>query len=98
MSTAFTPWSALGGGILIGLASLLLLVALGRIAGISGIAAGSYVTLATYSNTNASSGYVLHTIDLGAYKGQTVQVNFYGVEDGSLQTSFVIDDVSVKTQ
>jgi len=40
MSTSFTPWSALGGGILIGLASLLLLVALGRIAGISGIAAG----------------------------------------------------------
>jgi hypothetical protein len=61
-------------------------------------AAGSSVTLATYSNTNASSGYVLRTIDLGAYKGQTVQVNFYGVEDGSLQTSFVIDDVSVKTQ
>jgi len=40
MSTSFTSWSALGGGILIGLASLLLLVALGRIAGISGIAAG----------------------------------------------------------
>ncbi|WP_404541729.1 YeeE/YedE family protein [Dyella agri] len=35
----FTPWSALGGGVLIGLASLLLLAALGRIAGISGIAA-----------------------------------------------------------
>jgi hypothetical protein len=61
-------------------------------------ASGSYVTLATYSNANASSGYVLRTIDLGAYKGQTVQVNFYGVEDGSLQTSFVIDDVSVRTQ
>jgi hypothetical protein len=61
-------------------------------------AAGSYVTLATYSNTNASSGYVLRTLDLGAYKGQTVQLNFYGVEDSSLQTSFVIDDVSVKTQ
>lgn len=59
---------------------------------------GKYITLATYSNANASSGYVLRTIDLGAYKGQTVQVNFYGVEDGSLQTSFVIDDVSVKTQ
>lgn len=40
MSTAFTPWSTLGGGILIGLASLLLLFALGRIAGVSGIAAG----------------------------------------------------------
>jgi hypothetical protein len=61
-------------------------------------AAGTYVTLATYSNANASSGYVLRTIDLGAYKGQKVQVNFYGVEDSSLQTSFVIDDVSVKTQ
>lgn len=40
MIVHFTPWSALGGGILIGLASLLLLVALGRIAGVSGIAAG----------------------------------------------------------
>lgn len=59
---------------------------------------GKYITLAAYSNANASSGYVLRTIDLGAYKGQTVQVNFYGVEDSSLQTSFVIDDVSVKTQ
>ncbi|HKR75258.1 MAG TPA: YeeE/YedE thiosulfate transporter family protein [Rhodanobacter sp.] len=39
MSSTFTPWSALGGGILIGLASLLLLAALGRIAGVSGIAA-----------------------------------------------------------
>jgi uncharacterized membrane protein YedE/YeeE len=36
----FTPWSALGGGVLIGIASLLLLASLGRIAGISGIAAG----------------------------------------------------------
>lgn len=40
VSAHFTPWSALGGGVLIGLASLLLLAALGRIAGISGIAAG----------------------------------------------------------
>jgi uncharacterized membrane protein YedE/YeeE len=40
VTASFTPWSALGGGVLIGLASLLLLAALGRIAGISGIAAG----------------------------------------------------------
>jgi len=33
----FTPWSALYGGILIGLASLWLMATLGRIAGISGI-------------------------------------------------------------
>ena len=61
-------------------------------------ASGSYVTLATYSNADAASGYALHTLDLSAYKGQTIQVNFYGVEDGSMQTSFVVDDVSVKTQ
>ena len=38
--TEFTPWSALAGGALIGLASALLLLAAGRIAGISGITAG----------------------------------------------------------
>ncbi|MFI2810231.1 MULTISPECIES: YeeE/YedE family protein [Microbulbifer] len=37
---AFTPWSALAGGALIGLATALLLVANGRIAGISGILGG----------------------------------------------------------
>jgi hypothetical protein len=61
-------------------------------------ASGSYVTLASYSNTNAASGYQAHSINLIGYKGQTVQVNFYGKEDSSLQTSFVLDDVSVVTQ
>jgi hypothetical protein len=60
--------------------------------------AGKYVTLATWSNLNAASGYVEHTVDLSAYIGQTIQINFYGVEDSSNQTSFVIDDVSVKAQ
>jgi uncharacterized membrane protein YedE/YeeE len=41
METAFTPGSGLLGGLLIGLASALLLLAIGRIAGISGILAGS---------------------------------------------------------
>jgi uncharacterized membrane protein YedE/YeeE len=36
----FTPWSALSGGALIGLAASVLLVALGRVAGISGIVSG----------------------------------------------------------
>ncbi|HKU85933.1 MAG TPA: YeeE/YedE family protein [Casimicrobiaceae bacterium] len=35
--TTFTPWSALGGGALIGLAVALLAFATGRVAGISGI-------------------------------------------------------------
>ena len=36
----FTPWTALSGGILIGIGAVLLLLLNGRIAGISGIAAG----------------------------------------------------------
>ena len=36
----FTPWASLAGGILIGLAAALLLLANGRIAGISGILGG----------------------------------------------------------
>lgn len=39
-ATSFTPWVSLVGGILIGLAALLLLAVEGRIAGISGIASG----------------------------------------------------------
>lgn len=35
--TEFTPWSALGGGLLIGISALLMLGLNGRIAGISGI-------------------------------------------------------------
>lgn len=37
---AFTPWSALGGGLLIGLAAALFVVLNGRVAGISGIVGG----------------------------------------------------------
>lgn len=37
---AFTPWSSLAGGVLIGLAAALMVVLLGRIAGISGIVGG----------------------------------------------------------
>ncbi len=36
-ATPFTPWPALAGGVLIGLAALLMMAANGRIAGISGI-------------------------------------------------------------
>lgn len=38
--TAFTPWSSLGGGMLIGAAAAWLMLGAGRIAGISGILAG----------------------------------------------------------
>jgi hypothetical protein len=55
-------------------------------------------TLATFSNLNRTSGYVLRTFDLTAFRGQTIRVYFLGTEDSSLQTSFVIDDTSVTTQ
>lgn len=35
----FSPWASLGGGMLIGLAASLLLLGIGRVAGVSGIAA-----------------------------------------------------------
>jgi hypothetical protein len=59
---------------------------------------GKVLTLASFSNKDAAAGYQEHTITLNAYKGQTLQINFNGVEDSTMQTSFVIDDVSVKTQ
>jgi len=55
-------------------------------------------TLATYSNLNKSTTYVLKSFDLTAYKGQTIRVYFLGTEDSSLQTSFVIDDTAVNVQ
>lgn len=52
-------------------------------------------TPATYSNLNKATGYSLKQFDVLAYKGQTIRVYFLGVEDGSLQTSFVIDTTSL---
>ncbi|WP_441251113.1 protease pro-enzyme activation domain-containing protein [Kitasatospora sp. McL0602] len=51
--------------------------------------------LATYSNVNAATGFVQKSFDLSAYAGQSVTVKFNGVEDSSLQTSFVIDDTAL---
>ncbi|TLY50406.1 MAG: carbohydrate-binding protein CenC [Gammaproteobacteria bacterium] len=55
-------------------------------------------TLATYSNLDHNTGYAQKSFDVSAYKGQTVKVYFKGVEDASYQTSFVLDDVSLKSQ
>ncbi|MFF0206153.1 M28 family peptidase [Streptomyces sp. NPDC005017] len=53
-------------------------------------------TLATKSNVNAANGYVQQTVDLSSYAGQQVTVTFTATEDSSLQTSFVIDDVTLQ--
>jgi hypothetical protein len=52
-------------------------------------------TLATYSNLNKSTGYVLRSFNVGSFAGQTVTVSFSGTEDSSLQTSFVVDDTAL---
>lgn len=61
------------------------------------ISGGVTTTLATYSNLNKSTGYVLKTLDLSAFKGKTVTLRFLGVEDSSLKTYFFVDDTSVTT-
>lgn len=53
-------------------------------------------TLESFSNLNANSGYVQKTYDLAQFAGQSVTLKFNGVEDQSLQTSFVVDDVTVQ--
>ncbi|MFE1447525.1 M4 family metallopeptidase [Streptomyces olivaceoviridis] len=60
------------------------------------VTAGSK-TLATYSNLNAASGYTQKTFDLSSLAGSTVTLKFNGVEDSSLQTSFVVDDTALTT-
>ncbi|MDX6347188.1 MAG: zinc metalloprotease ZmpA, partial [Streptomyces sp.] len=54
-------------------------------------------TLATYSNLNKATGYVLKTFDVSSLAGTTATIKFSGVEDSSLQTSFVIDDTALTT-
>ncbi|MEU9141852.1 M4 family metallopeptidase [Streptomyces sp. NPDC048404] len=60
------------------------------------VTAGS-TTLATYSNLNKATGYAQKTFDLSSFAGTTVSIKFSGVEDSSLQTSFVVDDTAVTT-
>ncbi|MFI1767788.1 M4 family metallopeptidase, partial [Streptomyces sp. NPDC020800] len=60
------------------------------------VTAGSK-TLATYSNLNKASGYSQKSFDLSSLAGSTVTLKFNGVEDSSLQTSFVVDDTALTT-
>lgn len=55
-------------------------------------------TPATYSNLNkaAAGVYTLRTLNLAAYKGQTVRVQFRSTTDSSLATTFRVDDASLQ--
>ncbi|MCA1590270.1 MAG: immune inhibitor A [Acidobacteria bacterium] len=55
-------------------------------------------TLATYSNLNkASAGsYTLRTLNMSAWAGQTVRLQFRTTMDSSLTTTFRVDDVILR--
>ena len=55
----------------------------------------SLVGLADIWNSNANAAYTQHSIDLIAYKGQTVTLEFAGTTDASGPTTFRIDDVTL---
>jgi hypothetical protein len=55
-------------------------------------------TPATYSNLNkgTAGSYSQKSLNLSAYRGRTVRVQFRSTTDSSVTTSFRIDDVSLK--
>ena len=53
-------------------------------------------TLGSYSNLDESSSYRAKSLDLSAYAGRTVTLQFTATEDYSAQTSFLIDDVAIR--
>ncbi|WP_230473400.1 PKD domain-containing protein [Dyella choica] len=55
-------------------------------------------TVAQFSNLNAATDYQQHTVDLSAYIGQSITLQFIGTEDSQKQTSFVLDDVNLNVQ
>jgi subtilase family serine protease len=55
-------------------------------------------TLATYSNLDATSGYVVHNLDMSAYIGQTVTLKFLGSNNATLPTTWYLDDVTLMAQ
>jgi hypothetical protein len=53
-------------------------------------------TLATYSNLNRGTQYTLRSFSLSAYAGQLVRLRFRAVNNGTLATTFRLDDVAVQ--
>jgi Zn-dependent metalloprotease len=51
-------------------------------------------TIQSFSNLDSGSGYVLRSVSLASFAGQSVTLKWTGTEDASLATNFLIDDVS----
>jgi hypothetical protein len=54
--------------------------------------------LATYSNLNKGTAgvYSQKTLNVAAYKGQTVRIQFRATTDSSLATTFRVDDATLQ--
>jgi hypothetical protein len=52
-------------------------------------------TLVALSNLNAAPGYQQYSFSLAADAGKTVTIKFAGAENGSLQTTFALDDTAL---
>ncbi len=55
----------------------------------------AYKTLATFDNRQWDWTYKRQTANLSTYRGKTVRLRFIGVEDATVTTAFLIDDVAV---
>jgi hypothetical protein len=53
-------------------------------------------TIATLGNLDATSGYVQRSFSLAAFRGQTIRLYFRHANNGSLNTRFLLDDVSLQ--
>jgi len=53
-------------------------------------------TLATFSNTNKTASYVKKSFNVQSFAGKTIKVRFIGTENGSLKTTFLIDDTALR--
>jgi hypothetical protein len=52
-------------------------------------------TVASYSNLNPSASYVERVFNVAQFAGQSVTLKFSGTEDSNLQTSWLVDDVTI---
>jgi plastocyanin len=58
--------------------------------------AGSLLkTLKTFSNLNKSTSYSKKSFNVLSFKGKTIRVRFLGTENGSMKTTFLLDDTAL---
>jgi uncharacterized membrane protein YedE/YeeE len=84
--TEFTPWVALGGGILIGLSAVMVMALFGRIAGIAGISSGVLGASGTPGDRGWKVAFVLGLVAapiayslVGGTVEQTVPEDLFGM-------------------